>query len=899
LLVAVFVAFFAVAVDAAVWDGSVNTSWYNGRDNNFTISTAEQLAGLAELVNSGNNLVGKTITLGTDIVLNDTANWRNWETVPPAREWTAIGCDEDKSFRGTFNGDGHVISGVYINSTSDYQGLFGEVRDGTIKNLGVAASYVKGNRYVGVLVGGIFPGNYIGSRGSIIVNSYATGNVSGNSNVGGLAGSGWGTEIINSYAAGKVTGTSLVGSLVGSGGVIPNSYYDKTINTQDNDKGIGKETTEMQSQEFVALLNRSTAALSMNKWVYATGEYPKLSSQIANISDIFPVGDGTENNPYIISTKEQLDDFSFCVNSGRNFSGEYLKLGKDIALNDISNWKNWATDPPDYEWTTIGYYMSGTSFDLMFNGTFDGDGHIISGVYSYSGLFKDLYGTIKNLGVVASYFKGDLGVGALAESNLGQIINSYATGNVSGTNWVGGLVGFNGDNGTITNSYASGTTTGDYTCGLACNNEDGTISNSYYNKTINTQTDNYGNGKTTEEMKTQSTYTDWDFTNIWGINPSINDGYPYLRVPTESITVEFDASAAYYGNTTAFNWIIQPEKTRNNIIWTVNGATINENNITFNAAGNLEIKATIENGLGIGKNYEQTFTIDVEKINPIYDIPTLTATYGQTLAEVTLPQGWSWVDKTVKLNNLGLQHHNATYTPSDVNNYHTIYNIPVQITVSKAPGATLSTPTLATKTTNSITINATTASTGQEVEYAINSTNAAPTNKDAWKKISPPQTTLTFPVTIVPMEYFIFARALENENYLASANSEPLSVWMGSGGIVTYTYCVLDKGRACLIGPYEVCPTGGKLSDSCPYLNTTTPILSPQKTISNISVKTAGNAIVLENLPKNAKIELYNLQGKRIYSANPENPQILRIGVQTKGIYILKINNKTLRVSMI
>jgi endoglucanase len=54
-------------------------------------------------------------------------------------------------------------------------------------------------------------------------------------------------------------------------------------------------------------------------------------------------------------------------------------------------------------------------------------------------------------------------------------------------------------------------------------------------------------------------------------------------------------------------------------------------------------------------------------------------------------------------------------------------------------------------------------------------------------------------------------------------------------------------------------------------------------------IQSMSNAIVLENLPKNTKVEVYNLQGKQIYSAYPENPKILRIGVQTKGIYIVKV----------
>jgi len=57
---------------------------------------------------------------------------------------------------------------------------------------------------------------------------------------------------------------------------------------------------------------------------------------------------------------------------------------------------------------------------------------------------------------------------------------------------------------------------------------------------------------------------------------------------------------------------------------------------------------------------------------------------------------------------------------------------------------------------------------------------------------------------------------------------------------------------------------------------------------SNIRAKAISNAIMLENLPKNAKVEIYNLQGKHIYSTNSENNQILKIPVQTKGMYIVK-----------
>jgi hypothetical protein len=78
------------------------------------------------------------------------------------------------------------------------------------------------------------------------------------------------------------------------------------------------------------------------------------------------------------------------------------------------------------------------------------------------------------------------------------------------------------------------------------------------------------------------------------------------------------------------------------------------------------------------------------------------------------------------------------------------------------------------------------------------------------------------------------------------------------------------------------------------------PIRSPQIVSGNIRVQAIDNSIMLENLPQNAKIEAYNLQGKQIYSNYSENSKILRILVQTKGMYIIKIKfgseTKLLRV---
>lgn len=98
------------------WDGSsVDTSWYSDEADEFTIYTAAELAGLSKLVSSGKTFVGKTVTLASDIDLNN-------------HPWIPIGRDNDKYFGGTFCGKGSIVKNVTITtdkSIGDGVGLFG------------------------------------------------------------------------------------------------------------------------------------------------------------------------------------------------------------------------------------------------------------------------------------------------------------------------------------------------------------------------------------------------------------------------------------------------------------------------------------------------------------------------------------------------------------------------------------------------------------------------------------------------------------------------------------------------------------------------------------------------------------------------------------------------------
>lgn len=120
---------------SGVWDGTVDTSWYTGDKESYNITNAAQLAGVAKLVNSGNSLSGVTLNLKKDIRLNDVSDIDNWLSYSPANYWEPIGGPlNNKVFSGMFNGNGHTISGMYINSNS-VAGLFGYAGGAVITNV--------------------------------------------------------------------------------------------------------------------------------------------------------------------------------------------------------------------------------------------------------------------------------------------------------------------------------------------------------------------------------------------------------------------------------------------------------------------------------------------------------------------------------------------------------------------------------------------------------------------------------------------------------------------------------------------------------------------------------------------------------------------------------------------
>jgi len=151
----------------------------------YIIYNKEQLDMLATRVNSGtSNYYNKFIKLGADITYDGTEN-----------NYTPIGTSSSNRFRGTFDGDGHTVSGININSDNGYQGLFGYVDGGTVKNVTLASSTITGHHFIGGIAGYIYDGTVQNCRveSNVTIGAY----VDYSNNHGGIAGQASGTSTVS------------------------------------------------------------------------------------------------------------------------------------------------------------------------------------------------------------------------------------------------------------------------------------------------------------------------------------------------------------------------------------------------------------------------------------------------------------------------------------------------------------------------------------------------------------------------------------------------------------------------------------------------------------------------------------------------------------------------------
>ena len=169
---------------------------YDSNTNTHTVYNADGLMNIAELVNGGKSDIN--ITIDTDIDLT-------------GKDWTPIGTDYDNSYKGTFDGGGHTITGLTFTTNDEYAGLFGWLnRAGTVKNVVMEGVQITSNQIYGGSIGGV-----VGYSWGTIENCSVSGSVSGTVYVGGVVGAQIGGSITGCSSSATVEGTVDVGGVAG------------------------------------------------------------------------------------------------------------------------------------------------------------------------------------------------------------------------------------------------------------------------------------------------------------------------------------------------------------------------------------------------------------------------------------------------------------------------------------------------------------------------------------------------------------------------------------------------------------------------------------------------------------------------------------------------------------
>ena len=538
----------------AIFEGNENTisnlfinrssTSYIGLFGYIKGNTAElRNLGMVEVEVEGSNAVGGLVGVNDEGTVSGS-----YATGSVAGRQNRIGGLVGTNYQGTVS-DSYATGAV--TGTQYVGGLVG-YNPGDISN-SYATGAVTGDDSIGGLVGeNSNPGN--------ISNSYATGAVTGTNHVGGLGGYSQGGTVSNTYATGRVMGT-VTGSEERVGGLwggklnttITASYYNRqTTGKSDSGRGVAKTTVELLAPTSSTGIY---GAWNGADWNFGTNlQYPVLKIDVNGNGTAGDPADLLAQRPLIfvpfdadgdelieVSTLEQLNAIRYDLDgngivSATNqaaysaaFDARVLTgtvMGYEL-INDLdfkngstntaefSIWAEGSSDAIEGGWEPIGD-NSTASNDSRFTAIFEGNGHTISNLFidrsstNNVGLFGYVRGSsarLRNIGLLEvnvtgddyvgglvginwdstvsnSYATGsvtaDSEVGGLVGSSLGDIVSSYATGSVTATrNNAGGLVGRNDSGRMVSNSYATGAVSGVGNVGGLVGENGGDISNSY------------------------------------------------------------------------------------------------------------------------------------------------------------------------------------------------------------------------------------------------------------------------------------------------------------------------------------------------------------------------------------------------------------------------------------
>ena len=484
--------FPAYAADACGYDPAKTMSELDlsGEDaqagNSYSISTVDELTSFAKYVNAGKPTDGTTFYLTSDIKLTGDT-------------WTPIGSKSATAFKGVFDGCGYAVLKLTVDSQENNQALFGYVSGSAaeIKNLGVEGT-LKGKTNSAGIVANL--------DGAMIANSWNAVDVTGTYNVGGIAANVNGGTITNCTNYAYISGTSGVGAIAGSisgKSTVEYSYYvyysaDKGVGSQSgsNTQSVyrfSSSSTEVlaekeltvggkTSDNMLTLLNEwldmQEKGHNYRTWVFDTstnskhrvdGNYPSLEypdyiapteSTYTATSTMTALYEAKQNavdgGCYSISSTDEIKYFRDYVNQGFKTDGVVFFQNADILMTTTVD-----------SWEPIG-----NDEKVAFQGTFDGQGYVLTGIAindrsSGLGLFGYVNNSkafIKNVGLFGGIVGGDNCGAIVGELMAGTVSNCWFDGELNAKDRVGGIVG-KADQAQILNCVDFATIVGDKSTG--------------------------------------------------------------------------------------------------------------------------------------------------------------------------------------------------------------------------------------------------------------------------------------------------------------------------------------------------------------------------------------------------------------------------------------------------
>ncbi len=279
----------------------------------YAIKTSEELAWFAKYIDGGHdNRMSASAVLLDDIIYNAGTITADGASIGTTQSWNPIG-DWGSKWYGTFDGNGHYVSGLYTKNTEGYTGFIGYTYGATVKNVTIKNSYFEDVRYLGGIVA-------ISQEGTTITGCRVESNVSiigkSSSNadwVGGIVGSGQNTTITDCYVAATVSGDRLTGAIIGE---------NKSDNTMSNNYYIAGCTTAKGTLQNAVGINSSTGAT-----------VPDVAGQNTSIA-----AESTEHTCVPVTTAEVVgiyDAYTYCSVCGTILSIDHKFSYEGVPLASI------------------------------------------------------------------------------------------------------------------------------------------------------------------------------------------------------------------------------------------------------------------------------------------------------------------------------------------------------------------------------------------------------------------------------------------------------------------------------------------------------------------------------------------------------------------------------------